>query len=435
MHKAIRLVLGAVGLVGAAGCSSDRALPVSSTVVASTRALDSDTRSGGLAASMARALAEASVRHAVLQALRSSPWVEHKLVLQEFVLTSAGSHFVAAVARAQGVSEREIRSQIAALPALDFYVPSREERLTWRGEDVVRVAIATSTAAPAVAFRPDGSAVPFLSAHAPGSVLLLLHPAEPKGRRMKQQAARVGATIQDADDGDVSVQFVHRPATGDSAVYDIVFAPDGRWMTLRPDGTVSEELYAAVQRHSVTAQLRQVGADAQPQIECGEVIVCDGDEPQPPPPPPPPPGPPTGVYQIRTRSVCDMDCSAGNEFEFRASAYSTATNALVLQGTARITGVPSGNFDIGGANWLRPFGSQGLVPMIFTTVDAGVYIDVNIVETDTWPNPDDNFDPNPILRLASDKFRQYHAGDFRNPSQFCVRGETECREVTVQFEW
>ena len=73
--------------------------------------------------------------------------------------------------------------------------------------------------------------------------------------------------------------------------------------------------------------------------------------------------------------------------------------------------------------------------MIFTTVDAGVYIDVNIVETDTWPNPDDNFDPNPILRLASDKFRQYHAGDFRNPSQFCVRGETECREVTVQFEW
>ena len=284
MHKAIRLVLGAVGLVGAAGCSSDRALPVSSTVVASTRALDSDTRSGGLAASMARALAEASVRHAVLQALRSSPWVEHKLVLQEFVLTSAGSHFVAAVARAQGVSEREIRSQIAALPALDFYVPSREERLTWRGEDVVRVAIATSTAAPAVAFRPDGSAVPFLSAHAPGSVLLLLHPAEPKGRRMKQQAARVGATIQDADDGDVSVQFVHRPATGDSAVYDIVFAPDGRWMTLRPDGTVSEELYAAVQRHSVTAQLRQVGADAQPQIECGEVIVCDGDEPQPPPP-------------------------------------------------------------------------------------------------------------------------------------------------------
>lgn len=72
--------------------------------------------------------------------------------------------------------------------------------------------------------------------------------------------------------------------------------------------------------------------------------------------------------------------------------------------------------------------------MIFATIADGVYIDVEIVETNPWPNPDDNFDPNPVIRVIGDKSRDFHAGDNR-PWSFCTSGEPVCKEVTVTFYW
>src|SRR3712207_7281025 len=40
------------------------------------------------------------------------------------------------------------------------------------------------------------------------SVLMLLHPAEPKGIRMDRQPAVRGAVIQDANDGEIGVTYV-----------------------------------------------------------------------------------------------------------------------------------------------------------------------------------------------------------------------------------
>ena len=73
--------------------------------------------------------------------------------------------------------------------------------------------------------------------------------------------------------------------------------------------------------------------------------------------------------------------------------------------------------------------------MINATANGdGRYIDVDVVETDPWPNPDDNFDPNPLLYSASDKYHDFHIGDNRGWN-FCTRGEPVWRERTINFNW
>jgi len=304
------------------------------------------------------------------------------------------------------------------MPLLDFYVPSRAERLSWSGDNTVGVALSTSMqAVPTSAYTSEGKTIPFASAHAAERVLVLLHPAEAKGRRMQRQAALVGSRIQDSDDGELGVQFIQKLSNGDSVVYDLLKSASGKWLTMQADGSAGKELAIAVQERTAAAQ--QAGRPfGGLQYICTEEDCGGGGGGG---------GQPasTNVVRIQARSVCDMDCNAGNEFEFRANAYNNITNALVLQGTARITGVGSG--DINYEPW---FGS---VPMIFTTIASGVFIDVNVVETDPWPNPDDNFDPNPILQVASDQNRRFHIGDNR-PWHFCTSGAV-CKELSVDFDW
>lgn len=379
----------------------------------------SGSRDQALAVDIARAFETSSVRSSSLRALRASPWVEHKLVLQEFVRSSLGTPLVTELARLRGVSVESVIAEINSLPLLDFYVPSRNERLAWRGEATVRVALSLDMDTPPThAYTSSGEHVPFLKAHEAGQVLILVHPAEEKGRRILRQRATMGEAIQDADDGDVAVQFIQTLDGGRRFLYDLTKNSLGEWVVMKDDGTPGETLAIAILRRSNDA-LRALNPAL---VDCGELVDdCSGGG-----------GggsgtqAPTNVVRIQARSVCDMDCTAANEFEFRAKAYSTATNALLLQGTARVTGVASGNI------WYEPW--FGSVPMIFTTVASGVRIDVDVVETDPWPNPDDNFDPNPVLRTISDRGRQFHIGDAR-PWTFCTSGEPICRELTVTFNW
>jgi hypothetical protein len=433
MLRHVRWKFGVVALLGFAACT-DRSTSTASVSGANQLSASLVSQPGQIVASgIAQALANPAIRLSVLQAFRSSPWVEHKLVLQQFITTPAGIELVAAAASARGVSGAEFTNLINALPLLDFYVASRTERLSWRGENAVGVALATSmSVAPSWAFTSDGRTVPYASARAAGRVLMLLHPAEAKGRRMQRQAAVVGTTIQDSDDGDIGVQFIQKLVDGDTVVYDLLKNASGRWAVMEADGRPGKELATAVRERAAAARLaRRVAKE--PEIladECSPdpIIPCDpgggtgGGNPTGP-------GyqPPTNVTRIQTRDVCDNGfCETGNEFEFRATARNS-NNLVVAQGTARITGVPC--CSIAGAAW------WGSVPMLFTTIAYGVTITVDVVETDSFPSPDDDFDPDPVLAVAADNGRRFQAGPDRYNEQ-CVDAPTNpCKALAVDFAW
>lgn len=420
MRRKAKWTLGVVAVFGLGACSESPP-PTASAEIGSTLSSNLAEQPGEeIASGIAQALANPTIRLSVLQAFRASPWVEHKLVLQQFITTAAGQELVAAVATTRGITAAQFTGKIHALPPLDFYVPSRTERLSWSGENTVGVALSTSMrVVPTSAHTSDGGTIPFASAHDAGRVLILLHPSEAKGRRMQRQAALVGSRIQDGDDGDIAVQFIQKLRSGDTVVYDLKKTDNGKWVTMQADGSTGKELAIAVQERARQAG-RSMG-ESEFLSECDEQVMEDcggggggGGSSY------------TNVTYIKTRSVCDMDCTASNEFEFRAKAYNNISNALVLQGTARITGVESG--------FITPDTWIDAAPMIATTTASGVWIDVNVVETDPWPNPDDNFDPNPALHSVSDKNTYFHIGDNR-PWSFCTSGEPVCRELSVSFNW
>lgn len=374
------------------GCGPEPTVPPSGALPAEERLSQERFLGDDVARGISGALEANGLRSRLLHAFRESPYVEHKLVLQEFVQTPLGRQVVVAAASALGVSENSFTAQINALPQLDLYVLGRNARKNWHGEDVLAVALTTEMRVqPPKAFTSNG-VVSYAEAKAK-NVVLLLQPAESKGFRANPQKSAEGSVIQDEDDGEIGVQVIRYSANGDSVVTDYQRDPNGAWVPWN--------------RSSLSLRFLD---------ECGDSCGGGGS----------PPPASTNVVYIMTRSVCDMDCIAGNEFEFRAKERA-ANGSVLSTGTARITGVESGY--ITATFW------TGSVPMINATANGdGRYIDVDVVETDPWPNPDDNFDPNPLLYSASDKYRDFHIGDNRAWT-FCTRGEPVCRELTINFNW
>lgn len=151
-----------------------------------------------LARAFALAMRDPSVRVQVRNALRDSPMNEHKLVLQEFVKTRAGRNLVEEAAAAAGVGPNVVMGWIGALPAMDFYVPLREHRQTWRGSDDVVVGLNLNVDDPRLTGFTPADAVVSLDARngTPTQTVLLLHPAEPKWQRSAAELASGGETIE-----------------------------------------------------------------------------------------------------------------------------------------------------------------------------------------------------------------------------------------------
>lgn len=161
-----------------------------------------------VARALAGAMKDADVRVQVRNAMRSSPFNEHKLVLQEFTGTRAGRRLVQAAAEASGRTERDIDALIAQLPAMDFYAPFAEHRLTWSGGSQVAVGAAIDIDATTfVAYMANGETTSHVSrSGTPEVAWLFIHPAEPKSRRQNPQANTPGSVIQDRNDGTISIQ-------------------------------------------------------------------------------------------------------------------------------------------------------------------------------------------------------------------------------------
>jgi hypothetical protein len=108
------------------------------------------------------------------------------------------------------VSPAELAEMIARLPALDFYVPGRAQRRSWRGSpNVVVNATLQPVRGDIPGYDPQGKGVLVTSAAAAQGVTLIgLHPAEPKARRMDPQAPGDSDVIEDANDGTMAVVYV-----------------------------------------------------------------------------------------------------------------------------------------------------------------------------------------------------------------------------------
>ncbi|HEX8359558.1 MAG TPA: hypothetical protein VF613_05600, partial [Longimicrobium sp.] len=105
---------------------------------------------------------DADVRVQVRNAMRGSPYNEHKLVLQEFAATRAGRRLIESAAQASGTTAHELDGLIAQLPAMDFYAPFQAHRLAWRGGAEVVVGAAMDVDATAfTAYTADGRTVSY----------------------------------------------------------------------------------------------------------------------------------------------------------------------------------------------------------------------------------------------------------------------------------
>ncbi|HEU4455715.1 MAG TPA: hypothetical protein VFR81_21810 [Longimicrobium sp.] len=138
-----------------------------------------------LARTLALTLEQPGMRAAVHQAMQSSRYNEHKLVLQEFAATPAGARVIRGMAAAGRVDESVVRGWIQQVPSMDLYVPFVEHRRGWTGTgDVVVAANMDVDDTRFTGYAPDGSSTRFDSrAGTPEPTVVFLHPAEDKAVR------------------------------------------------------------------------------------------------------------------------------------------------------------------------------------------------------------------------------------------------------------
>lgn len=134
--------------------------------------------------------------------------------------TPAGQQLLAASAAATGTTPAQLSQVISALPPLDLYVPSKEDRLSWQGTANVMISVALEPDRSLLAGSdPKGNnvAVSGSTKSQNRPVVILLYPSEPKGRRLNPQPDVPGSVIQDADDGEIAVEWIEISADGSTA--------------------------------------------------------------------------------------------------------------------------------------------------------------------------------------------------------------------------
>lgn len=184
-----------------------------------------------IARGVALALQESATRASVFNAWRASEYTDHKLGLQTFCQTPDGNRLLLSLSAQLNVSEAAGLAMIQGLPPLDFYVPFRDHRKSWRGgNEVIVAATMDRRNNPTLpAFGTDGRRLLLQRSNGvPIRPLVILHPAEPKSRRVNAQADLPGPVIQDDDDGEVSGVVTTFLPNGDSVVREIADILPGR---------------------------------------------------------------------------------------------------------------------------------------------------------------------------------------------------------------
>ena len=296
---------------------------------------------------IALGMAQPSARHALRDAMRASPITDHKLLFQQYAASAAAEPLLRAAAAATGTTPAELRTRIAALPALDFFLPAEKQRLTWQGgSDYMVTWSLAGDPPPRVAYGSDGTTRAFdVTKARPPEAVFFIESAERTSPRIDRQPDVPGLTIQDPGDGTLSGSVLIRDKTGISLTVNLV-----DWKRVQPQRFLPQQ--------------------------CLE--DCGGGGGDPPPPPPPPPD--TRLERIITRNICDNnDCEHTNEFDFRALKSNGATEVLQLEGVGSYTDL-----------WVNRHLIYALPPMLVGgECPSSTFCGIAARERDSWPDPDD----------------------------------------------
>jgi hypothetical protein len=86
-----------------------------------------------LTRAIALALNDEELRHRIKMDMRAAPFAEHKLELTPYVRGRSGGLLLAKMATQAGRGREQMRNMLDDLPELEFYMPVREHRESWRG--------------------------------------------------------------------------------------------------------------------------------------------------------------------------------------------------------------------------------------------------------------------------------------------------------------
>jgi len=176
---------------------------------------------------MASAMNSAGVRLDVLAAMRSSPRVDHGLILGDYLLEPRAEELLARSADALGVTGPEFVALVRGIGELEFLVPVTGHRLRWTGSS--RVAVASHWNSDVFDFQvyePSGDRLEVLNERDWKSVdayeaLFVVRPRETDGTRIGRQPDVPGPVIQDPGDGQRAVVLKWRVAGGEEVSFDV----------------------------------------------------------------------------------------------------------------------------------------------------------------------------------------------------------------------
>lgn len=215
-----------LGLVAAAAACDNpgtgpQTVPARAGTVTAGEIQSAEASLKAVARSVAVAMGREEVRAAVRDAMRDSPWDVHQVSLQELMGSQRGAGLLAGAAAAAGETPEVYLARLRALPDLDFSVPSRAQRRAWRGTPGVVVAASVNPEDRAVfGFGSDGQLVAGVRGASSSAPLMMINPAEPRGRRGNPQPAGVGDVIQSVSDGENAERYTWTDAQGRKTVIE-----------------------------------------------------------------------------------------------------------------------------------------------------------------------------------------------------------------------
>lgn len=373
-------------LLGILGCSTPQGESASGRVAP----LGQHREAVGRA--LALALADSGLRGLVHDAMRASPLVDHRLPFETWLATPEGAQVAGAMARQSGLGVDSIMRLVHGLAPLDLYFPSRRDRATWTAGAIPLLIVEPGTI-PTFIRGFDVHGTPFVRPRGPEPFpgpALMLQASEGRDRRAGPRLAG-GAMIQDPrEEGVGGTLTIQRPGHPAWRAQLADLGPAGSFMQLCPPGLEDD----------------CAGGGG------GGSIVGGG-----------------GVTSLNGLSVNGVDDNGipleSNEFEFRATAYIGLQ--VIGQATLRLTGVDP---DYHATN-LR-------LPLLSHAPDNYAYLEVDVVETDGWPNADDHFDyiqyqPNRVF--ARIPLHQYDQGRWWPLKEQPRIGVFDPEKVLPQFTW
>lgn len=171
-----------------------------------------------MAYAVVSALDNPEVRESVHAAMDASPYLEHKLVLQEFLETPEGSELQGSLSNVLG-GESMLTDLLAEFPNLDFYLPFDHHRETWEhaNNNLWAVCEIDPDAKEVTAYHPDGSSRVLNSREqvrqAEISAMFSLHRAKAKFLRNPATTAGTPGMQTDKDDWKTGISKIENYQT------------------------------------------------------------------------------------------------------------------------------------------------------------------------------------------------------------------------------